>query len=200
MPKTLNQHLVNICACANTANKYYTPTQCWFTNESRLFLSINPLSHHAAIKHNFTSLKRDWIFLQPRVLEWKFSWNCFTNAWLFSLFFKPHQIIFIHYKSSNSQLVVDEDDYGKFRLERVKPTSMQCLNTVMSLDGLTLYQRWPSISVCSEAVPTLSKICRDYHTTMEQHRPSHLLIRINFSCLLCGQLTTLWWVIMFYHL
>ena len=36
-----------------------------------------------------------------------------------SSIFKPHQVIFIHYKSSNSRLVVDEDDYGKFRIERV---------------------------------------------------------------------------------
>ena len=37
---------------------------------------------------------------------------------------KPHQVIFIHYKSriatANSRLVVDEDDSGKPRLERVK--------------------------------------------------------------------------------
>ena len=31
-----------------------------------------PLSPHDAIRHHFTSLKRDLIFLQPRVLEQKF--------------------------------------------------------------------------------------------------------------------------------
>ena len=44
-----------------------------------------------------------------------------TNTCLFSLLSHPHQIIFIHYKSriANLRLVVDEDDNGKFRLERV---------------------------------------------------------------------------------
>ena len=60
---------------------------------------INPLSPHNALKHHFTSLKTDLIVLHPRVLERKFPWNWFTNTWQFSLFFKPHQIIFIHHKS-----------------------------------------------------------------------------------------------------
>ena len=44
-------------------------------------LFINPLSPHDALKHHFTSLKTDLIFLQPRVLERKFPWNWFTNTW-----------------------------------------------------------------------------------------------------------------------
>ena len=52
-----------------------------------------------------------------RLLERKFPWNWYTNTWQFSLIFKPHQIIFIHYKSRIA--AVDEDDNGKFRLERV---------------------------------------------------------------------------------
>ena len=31
--------------------------------------TLNPLSPHDALKHNFTSLKTDLIFLQLRVLE-----------------------------------------------------------------------------------------------------------------------------------
>ena len=54
--------------------------------------NFNPLSPHEAFKHHFTSLKTDLIFLQPMVLELKFSWQ-------FSLIFRPHQIIFIHYMS-----------------------------------------------------------------------------------------------------
>ena len=43
----------------------------------------------------------------------------------YMVIFKPHQVIFIHYKpriatAINSRLVVDKDDNGKFRLERVK--------------------------------------------------------------------------------
>ena len=61
--------------------------------------SLNPLSPHDALKHHFTSLKTDLIFLQQSFLERKFPWNWFTNMWQFSLIFKPPQVIFIHYKS-----------------------------------------------------------------------------------------------------
>ena len=60
---------------------------------------LNPLSPHDALKHHFTFLKIELIFLQLGVLVWKSKWNWFTNTWQFSLIFKPHQIIFIHYKS-----------------------------------------------------------------------------------------------------
>ena len=47
-----------------------------------------------------------------------------TNTWQFSLIFHLLQIIFIHYKSRIAmailKLVVNKDDNGKFRLERVK--------------------------------------------------------------------------------
>ena len=86
--------------------------------KSSIWIYLNPLNPRDALKHHFTSLKTDLILLQQRVLERKFPWNSFTNTWQFSLIFHPHQIIFIYY---NSRLVVDEDDNGKFRLERVNP-------------------------------------------------------------------------------
>ena len=58
---------------------------------------INPWNPHDALKHHFTSLKTDLIFLQLGVIEWIFPSNWFTNAWQFFLLFHPHQIIFIHY-------------------------------------------------------------------------------------------------------
>ena len=64
-----------------------------------LTIGLNPLSPHDALKHHFTSLKTDLIFLQPSVLERKFPWDWLANTWQFSLIFKPHEIIFIHYKS-----------------------------------------------------------------------------------------------------
>ena len=67
---------------------------------------LNPLSPHDALKHHFTSLKTDLIFLQLRVLERKFQSN----------HLHPLQV---ENCDSNSRLVVDEDDYCKFRLERV---------------------------------------------------------------------------------
>ena len=62
-------------------------------------LTFNPLSPHDALKHHFTYLKTDLIFIQPKVLERIFPWNWFTITWSFSLIFQPHKIIFIHYKS-----------------------------------------------------------------------------------------------------
>ena len=60
---------------------------------------FNHLSPHDALKHRFTSLKTHLIFLQLGVLERKFPSNWFTNSWQFYLFFQPHQVIFIHYKT-----------------------------------------------------------------------------------------------------
>ena len=69
---------------------------------------LNPLSPHDALKHHFTSLKTDLIFLQVRVLDWKFPLNYFTNTLQFSLIFQSRQIIFIHYKTRIA--AVNEDD------------------------------------------------------------------------------------------
>ena len=46
--------------------------------------TFNPLIPHDASKHYFTSLKTYLIFLQPKVLEWIFPWNWFTNSEQFS--------------------------------------------------------------------------------------------------------------------
>ena len=64
---------------------------------------FNPLSPHDALKHHFTFLETDLIFLS--VSERKLSWNCFTNTWQFSLIVKPHQIIFILYKSGIAEAI-----------------------------------------------------------------------------------------------
>ena len=61
-------------------------------------LRLNPLSPHDALKHHFTSLKTDLIFLQLGVLELNFPWNWFTNTWLFFQFFT-------HVKSSGMTMV-----------------------------------------------------------------------------------------------
>ena len=53
------------------------------------------LSPHDALKHHFTSLKTDIIFLQLGLSEWIFPWNWFTNTWRFSL-------LFTNVKSSSS--------------------------------------------------------------------------------------------------
>ena len=53
---------------------------CWLMSHF-IFNMFNPLSPYDALKHHFTSLKTDLIFLQSRVLERKFTWNWFTNTW-----------------------------------------------------------------------------------------------------------------------
>ena len=86
---------------------------------------INPLSPHDALKHHFTSLKTDLIFQQLRVLERKFPKNWFANRVYMTIFFNfsfaSNHLHPLQVKNcdSNSRLVVDEDDNGKFRLERV---------------------------------------------------------------------------------
>ena len=70
--------------------------------------------------HNFAYLKNDLINYIVHLSQRKLSSNCFNN----------HNILFsftTHFKSSSpttsreSRLVVDKDDTGKFRFERVNP-------------------------------------------------------------------------------
>ena len=88
---------------------------------------INPSRRHHALKHHSTSQKTYFIFLQPRVLESIFPWNWFTNIWQSSLIFHPHPLQ-VENCDSNSRLVVDEDDNGKFRLEKVKAAPWDNIN------------------------------------------------------------------------
>ena len=90
--------------------------------------SFNPLSPHAALKHHFTSLKTDLIFGQLKGFKTKISMKLvyqyvaiFFNFWTTSSYLRPLQV---ENCDSNSRLVVDEDDYGKFRIERVKTSAM----------------------------------------------------------------------------
>ena len=76
---------------------------------------INPLSPHDALKHHFTSLETDLIFLQPRVLERKFHETGLPIHGNF-LYISPtanhlHSLQ-VENCDSNSRLVVDEDDNG----------------------------------------------------------------------------------------
>ena len=84
----------------NFALTWNSPAQPPSSSGGKLLIYLfNPFSPHDALKHHLTSLRTDLIFLQQRVLERKFPWNWRPNTWQFSLIFKPHQIISIHYKS-----------------------------------------------------------------------------------------------------
>ena len=88
-------------------------------------ICFNHLSPHDALKHHFASLKNYLISWKLVVLEHKLSWNCFKNNSIFyhlsptSSHFHPLQV---EHCNSNSRLVVDENDNGKLRLERVNLT------------------------------------------------------------------------------
>ena len=64
-------------------------------------------------------------FLQLMVLERQFSWNCLKNNTFFQLSptVSHHHPLQVENCDSNSRLVVDEDDNGKFRIETVKQCS-----------------------------------------------------------------------------
>ena len=86
--------------------------------------SVNPLSPHDALKHHFTSLKTDLIFLQLRSFRKK-SMKLFCQYMAiffnFSLISSHLYPIQVENCDSNSRLVVDEDDNNKFRPEKVNP-------------------------------------------------------------------------------
>ena len=84
---------------------------------------INPLSPHDALKHHFTSLKNRLNFPTTKAFRMNISMKLVYQCMVIFLIFKKHSN---HFHSllvvncdSNSRLVVDEDDYGKLRLERV---------------------------------------------------------------------------------
>ena len=67
--------------------------------EKKLFWTTMSKIRNTGISTHFKSLKTNIIYLQLRVLEWKFPKDWITNTWQFSLIFHPLQVIFIHYKS-----------------------------------------------------------------------------------------------------
>ena len=82
----------------------------------------NTSNPHDALKHAFGSPKKNLIFPNLRVLERQFSWNCFNNNdFIFHLPPTTSHLHPLQVKNcdSNSRLVVDEDDNGKFRPDRV---------------------------------------------------------------------------------
>ena len=77
----------------NTTSYFRCHTYVRIDSKPRLDI-INPLSLHDALKHHFTSLKTDLIFLQPRGFRNTISTKLLTDTW-------------------QMRLVMDEDDYGK---------------------------------------------------------------------------------------
>ena len=98
-------------------------------NVSEGFNWLNPFSPHDALKHHFRSLKTDFPTTKGfrTKICMKLVYQCmaiFFNFHTTSSHLHPLQV---ENCDSNSRLVVDEDDNGKFRPERVKthPTIMK---------------------------------------------------------------------------
>ena len=85
---------------------------------------LYPLSPHDALKHNFTSLKNRLNFPTTKGCRLKISMKLFyqymANFFYFSLTSNHFHPLQVENCDRNSRLVVDEDNYGKLRLERVK--------------------------------------------------------------------------------
>ena len=85
-------------------------------------LTFSTLKMHKRI--HFASVNNDLIYLQNLgVLEWQFLWNRYNVKYIF--FILPPASSHLHSlqvenRASNSRLVVNGDDNGKFKLERVK--------------------------------------------------------------------------------
>ena len=84
---------------------------------------FNPLNPPDALNHHFASVKNDLISRDPLVLEQIIFKELFLKiTYIFHLSPTSSHLppLQIENCESNSRLVVDEDDNGKFRLERVK--------------------------------------------------------------------------------
>ena len=85
-----------------------------------------PFKPSRCTKASFYSLKADLIFQQLVVFLMKISMKlvCQYMVFFFKFLFISNNLhpLQVENCNSNSRLAVDEDDYGKFRLERVKDT------------------------------------------------------------------------------
>ena len=61
--------------------KNRTPTPVYLDPGMHSGLEVKGLSPHDALKHHFTSLKRQLISQQLEVLGGKLPWDWFTNTW-----------------------------------------------------------------------------------------------------------------------
>ena len=107
--------------------------------------AFQPFKSHDALKHHFTSLKTHLIFSQL-VVRMKISMILVYQYMAIFFNFSPttnhlHPLQ-VENCDSNSRLVEDEDDNGKFRLERVK--SVWIAVTICSL--VTFFSLHPALS------------------------------------------------------
>ena len=90
---------------------------------------FNPLSPHDALKHHFTSQKNRLNFHTTKGFRMKISMKLVYQYMVIFFNFSPtlnhlHPLQ-VENCDSNSRLVVDEDDNGKFKLERIKRQDLE---------------------------------------------------------------------------
>ena len=167
---------------------------------------LNPLGPHDALKHHFTSLKTDLIFIQgfrmkiPMKLVYQ---HIFCNCSPTSSHLHALQV---ENCDSNSRLVVDQDDNGKVRLERVKTVApmmgyykqQEKTNSVIDENG------WIRTGICISSfsshvhleksqcsrtykpcIPELSGITFHSFNHLTQRYPTNFLCQM-MKCILMG--------------
>ena len=107
-------------------------------SETQLQVGDNSLSPQDTLKHHFISLKTDLIFLQLTV-SMKLLYQYMTIFFHLPATLNHLYPLQVGNCDSNSWLVVDEDDNGKFRLERVKMYKCSAVRT----KGLMSYAAAP---------------------------------------------------------
>ena len=103
--------------------KWCVPNQLLKINYALNPETLNPLNPYDASRHHFASLKNDLLSWKLSISEKKISRKCLLiTIYLFHFSPTSNHLLLPQVENceSNSRLVVDEDDKGKFRLERVK--------------------------------------------------------------------------------
>ena len=99
-------------------------SECYQPGSDLSINLINLLSPHDALKHHFTSLKNRLNFPTTKGFRTKISMKLVYQYLLIFFNFPPTSNhlypLQVENCDSNSRLVVDEDDNGKLRLEKVK--------------------------------------------------------------------------------
>ena len=105
-----------VCVFILPKHSFFHFTNTLWILQSTLF---NPLRPHDALKHHFTSLKTNLIFLQQKGFKTKISMKLVYQSMAICFTFPPISShlypLQVENCDSNSRLVVDEDDNGKFR-------------------------------------------------------------------------------------
>ena len=110
-------------------HSFYSPKQ----RSDRQIKQVNPLSPYDSLKHNFSSL-RTYFFSYNQGFynddSIKLVWQYMAILFIFSPLLNHLHPLQDENCDSNSRLVVDEDDNGKLRLQRVKSDNLVVIGRI----------------------------------------------------------------------